>query len=105
MIGVMPTEQTEAAVSWIQTRIALSDAVFAVGQGKVAVILLGAHADDAQALAVRLQKEAVELGAPLEGGRCHYGLASIPEDTEEVDELIMLADMALFHARAERAAG
>jgi serine/threonine-protein kinase len=103
MLGAQPAEQTETLVAWIQTRIAMSDMAFPVAPGKLAVVLLGAAVDDSQALAVRLQKEAVQPGAPLEGGQLHYGLAAMPTDTEEVDELIMLADMALFHARSNRA--
>ncbi len=76
-----------------------SDLVGRVGGEEFALLLPGAHADEAEEIAERARTavEEIELtGAPL---GCSAGVAVFPDDTLRGRELLSLADAALYTAK------
>jgi hypothetical protein len=97
ILGVDPPDRTEAIAEWAFGKLESTDCVLPLSSGKIGLLLTEATPVDAQALAERLVAEARSLGEA--GAILCYGVATFPDETSDIDELIMKADMALFHAR------
>jgi serine/threonine-protein kinase len=103
VLGYGPKQAERSLQVWAQSRLSLGDQIVQVEDDKLALILLEAHPGPVKAM---LQLWGPQLladdGVLGPTGHFDFGVACLPDDTADVDELIMQADMARFHSRSGR---
>jgi diguanylate cyclase (GGDEF)-like protein len=79
-----------------------SDAAARLGGDEFAIVLAGAGADEAAAVADRIRKAlpALSIAAPR-GLTASFGFAMFPDDGKTAAELLASADQALYNAKRE----
>jgi serine/threonine protein kinase/DNA-binding NarL/FixJ family response regulator len=106
LLEVLPESQTDRVAYYVGQEVSAPDEVLVVAPNRVAVLLFRSSREEARALAERLQASSPEgedafqsgVDETVVGPAIRHGLAMYPDDGHDVDELLMAADMALFHA-------
>jgi diguanylate cyclase (GGDEF)-like protein len=104
-------EVLRAAAATLKKSLRTSDSAFRIGGDEFALLLPQTDAPQALALGHRVQTVFVEMLLPLELGvsvSMDLGVANFPQDAENADQLIRVADERLYqlkHANHSKTAG
>jgi two-component system chemotaxis family response regulator WspR len=95
-----------AVADFLHSRLRASDTACRYGGEEILIIVPGAQAADAVALAEQLRVGVEQLGIahagkPLVGITASFGVAAYPRDGEDAKTLILAADAALYRAKAD----
>src|SRR5712664_4793262 len=104
-------EVLRAAAATLKKALRTSDYAFRIGGDEFALILPQTDAPQALALARRVETVFAEMLQPLQlavGVSMDHGVATFPQDGEQADQLIRVADERLYrlkHANHRKATG
>src|SRR5712664_469321 len=95
-------EVLRAAAATLKRALRTSDYAFRIGGDEFALILPQTDAPQAQALARRVETVFAEMLQPLQltvGVSMDHGAANFPQDAEQADQLIRIADERLYRLK------
>src|ERR1700682_867633 len=95
-------EVLRAAAATLKKALRTSDSAFRIGGDEFALLLPQTDAEQALALSRRVETVFTEMLQPLQlsvGVSMDHGVATYPQDAEQADQLIRIADERLYHLK------
>lgn len=99
----MGDDVLKGVAGFLECSLRSTDAVFRIGGEEFLLILPGADSEEARLRLEAIRRELADTGLATRGGKLHVtlsaGLAIWPSQGQSLDELLQVADAALYDAK------